>query len=316
MLAQGFQSLDEMQSRIPGVSFEVVPLRTGEFKGRSRSAVAPGFVFTICEMDAGHRYRGLTPSDELLFGLAIETGDGTYYGSSEASAGDLSLTQPGTEFTGRVSGVHAFALISISRTILEGLGGLLAASDHLWFGNHHVQPPPRVREAARRATLALKPVLADPSHLAGELRTRLAKRAMLFPFLLAAAFDKSHASYDTTQSHEKIVRRSELWIEDQPPETLHVIDLCLALGLPLRTVQRAFHQSLGIGPAHYLKFYQLSRVHEALLSRDPADTRIADIAVDHGFWELGRFAGSYRAVYGERPSDTLKRPRKQEALIL
>jgi transcriptional regulator GlxA family with amidase domain len=48
-------------------------------------------------------------------------------------------------------------------------------------------------------------------------------------------------------------------------------------------------------------------VRRALLRATPPVT-VTKIATDHGFWELGRFSVAYRALFGETPSVTLKRP--------
>ena len=45
---------------------------------------------------------------------------------------------------------------------------------------------------------------------------------------------------------------------------------------------------------------------DLVLARDrPA--RVTDIAMDHGFVHLGRFAEQYRRFFGETPSQTLRR---------
>ena len=46
----------------------------------------------------------------------------------------------------------------------------------------------------------------------------------------------------------------------------------------------------------------------AIQQADPSATTVTRLATDHGFWELGRFAVAYRALFGESPSESLRRP--------
>jgi AraC family ethanolamine operon transcriptional activator len=108
-------------------------------------------------------------------------------------------------------------------------------------------------------------------------------------------------------SSAAIVRRVEQWVDGQSPATIQIADLCRALHLSRRTLQRAFTETLGIGPARYLTLKRLTAVRAELRRSDPALIKVTDTAIKYGFWELGRFAQDYRRMFGERPSETLSK---------
>jgi AraC family ethanolamine operon transcriptional activator len=55
------------------------------------------------------------------------------------------------------------------------------------------------------------------------------------------------------------------------------------------------------------RFMMLKRLWavRAALARARPGALVKTVAFDHGVWHLGRFARSYRAFFGELPSDTL-----------
>jgi AraC family ethanolamine operon transcriptional activator len=77
------------------------------------------------------------------------------------------------------------------------------------------------------------------------------------------------------------------------------------LGVSRRSLHRAFHDTLGVGPVAYLRLRRLSSVRRAL--RRPLHTSVTQAALDHGFTDLGRFAGYYHEIFGEKPSQTRRR---------
>lgn len=116
---------------------------------------------------------------------------------------------------------------------------------------------------------------------------------------------KGSAAARLADRYSGLVQKVDAWIEGQPPTSLHVSDACFALGVSLRTLQRAFQKSVGMGPAQYLLVKRLNKARAALLAADPDSVNVTAIATGHGFWELGQFAKRYRQAFGEHPSQTL-----------
>jgi transcriptional regulator GlxA family with amidase domain len=115
--------------------------------------------------------------------------------------------------------------------------------------------------------------------------------------------------------HDAIVARFEEFLEANPDQPLYLTEICAAIGVAERTLRAACEEHLGMGPIRYLSLRRMHLVRRALLRADPSKT-VTQVATDHGFWELGRFAVAYRALFGESPSATLHRPPDDTQIFL
>jgi len=76
-----------------------------------------------------------------------------------------------------------------------------------------------------------------------------------------------------------------------------------------RTLRSCCAEFLGMSPNQYVLLRRLKEVRRMLRDADPDMVNVADVAHRFGFAQLGRFAGRYRAIFGETPSTTLQRTR-------
>jgi transcriptional regulator GlxA family with amidase domain len=87
---------------------------------------------------------------------------------------------------------------------------------------------------------------------------------------------------------------------------LNMPELCAALGVSERTLRVCCTEFLGMSPTRYHLLRRLNKVRSALRRADPATASVAEIARSCEFSELGRFAVTYRTIFGEMPSTTLR----------
>jgi AraC family ethanolamine operon transcriptional activator len=104
----------------------------------------------------------------------------------------------------------------------------------------------------------------------------------------------------------EIVRRSLAALEATAVGRPSVAGLADQVGVTERTLCRAFHDTFGVSPLRYIALRQLHHVRRSLRTAPP-DTTVAQVLVQHGIWDFGRFAGRYRRHFGEMLSTTLHR---------
>jgi AraC family transcriptional regulator, ethanolamine operon transcriptional activator len=104
-------------------------------------------------------------------------------------------------------------------------------------------------------------------------------------------------------------RQAELAIDlalSRPDQPLLVSELAERISVSERTLRRAFKCCYGLSPLEYLRIYRLHQARAVLRANCPERTTVTQVAFDFGFWDLGRFAGAYRQLFGELPSETLR----------
>ena len=82
--------------------------------------------------------------------------------------------------------------------------------------------------------------------------------------------------------------------------------LSALVGVSERGLRNAFNAVRGMSPKRFAIHDRLNEVRRALSDPRTTNATVTHIATEHGFFELGRFAGRYKAVFGETPSETLR----------
>ena len=111
----------------------------------------------------------------------------------------------------------------------------------------------------------------------------------------------------TRQQHAAVMVRFEEALSKHIDRKPNMPALCAEMGVAERTLRMCCAEVLGVSPTRYLRLQRLNRARAALRRANPSTASVAEVARDNQFLEFGRFAVTYRSIFGESPSTTLQR---------
>lgn len=79
------------------------------------------------------------------------------------------------------------------------------------------------------------------------------------------------------KSHESIIRQSIDFLKSNSYEPIHVLDLCSALNVGLRTLYYAFREFYGISPIRCLRLLRFAKARRDPVKAAPERTTVTDI---------------------------------------
>jgi AraC family ethanolamine operon transcriptional activator len=100
------------------------------------------------------------------------------------------------------------------------------------------------------------------------------------------------------------------------PNLPHTVrDICRVASVSERTMEYAFRERFGIAPKSYLLALRLNGVRRELKNSATTFSTITDLATKWGFWHMSQFAADYKRLFGELPSETIRKNRFESRMI-
>jgi AraC-like DNA-binding protein len=106
--------------------------------------------------------------------------------------------------------------------------------------------------------------------------------------------------------HQQIMWRFAEWLEANTDRPVYLQEICVALNVSAPTLNRCCAEHLRMSPMRYLWLRRMNLARRALQQKNHSSS-VTAIAMEFGFWHLGRFSEEYRSLFSELPSATLER---------
>ena len=164
----------------------------------------------------------------------------------------------------------------------------------------------QMSELRRRLLSVLQSLDANPTALQYRQAQRVLEHSMLSA-VMAAITDDLELPKPLCPSREHIVDAAKAFMYSRIADPITVADLCIELGVSRRTLQYSFQDVLGINPVRFLRALRLNGVRRDLKDAALPTGTVQDTAAKWGFWHLGHFVTDYKRMFGELPSETLRR---------
>jgi len=237
-------------------------------------------------------------------------GPSFFAASLEIHSTNLVRHSPADNYHQRSSGSVHFGTMSLPVEDMAALGETMAGADLTPPRDTMLITPPPSAMAKLQRLHAAAGNLAEtaPEILANADAARGLEQALIEALVGCLADRAGRRKNSLAQGqHAIVMRRFRGVVEENPEQPLYIPEICKAIRVSQRTLRMCCQEHLGMAPKRYLVLRRMGLVRRAVCRATPDATSVTAIATRYGFWDLGRFAAHYQALFGESPSATLYR---------
>ena len=278
----------------------------------SRIAFA-GSTLDTASLGAGFAVTGTTARDSftLIYARDCPKPAKIFHFGMTHGPGMLGWYQPGADLEAITpAGFGTVTLTIPTDTFLAALATHFPeATDSILSRNAALMPDPATLRQINDLVAGLRPLAERQGQDPDTARIlALAETEIIDAFAMAF---RSGCSAHLTPSDNRLNRRFQKlratrdFIHANLGQPLYINDLCAAVGLSRRSLETLCRDILDLSPNAYLLHQRFHGVRRCLLAAEPKPGSIKRIALEWGFWHLGRFAADYRTLFGESPTQTL-----------
>ena len=300
---------EEFRARIPGLRIDLVLTASDAFRAQTVwASLAHLRLLCIEERTPRVAFVSLAPRTAFV-SFPLRSDPPFYWNGVRLQRGEIVLHAPGERFHHRILGAGRWGTIAIGSADLMAYGNALLGKEIALPASAAILRPPKdaSSEMLRLHREACRLAEKRPDLFAHHEVARALEQDLVVALVNGLGTAEALNHDRTRKRHAEIMARFEDFLVRQGERHVPAAELCKNVGVPERTLRTCCLMFLGRSPSGYARLRRLNHVRAALARSDPARTSIAAIAREHGFSEPGRFAISYRALFGETPSATLRR---------
>jgi AraC family ethanolamine operon transcriptional activator len=295
-----------MQEAVKDTHFDIMQIGRGKLRGHVSYIGIDDFTLSLNAFSTGICAQRTSADDKIMLAMLSGAADRVTQWSFDMTPADIVVIPPEAEHHAVHCGASSYSVVRLDPDELPSVfGGDPWLSDpENWRTANRYRASESGMIAARGLSLLADHLPRHTKDLSGEAaefwkRTIVECMAVTIRSSLPAD-DRGHLP-----SAMKLVRLVEEYLQTKRDSPLHISELCTRLGVSRRSLHRAFHEIFGIGPVTFLRHKRLCAVHSILKTSLAGETTVSEVAIQHGFAELGRFSHDYHVMFGEYPSQTL-----------
>jgi len=244
-----------------------------------------------------------------VFSFRIRPGAGLLTNGLEMQPTNIICHSEGQSYYRRSAGLASYASMSLPVAVMISHGAAMAGIDLTPPKDPLIHIPRSSAMAKLQRLHAVAGDLAEnnPEIIANPEAARAVEQALVEALVACLANRQISENSLAQGQHSIAMRRFRRIVEENPERPLYIPEICEAIRASARTLRICCQEHLGMGPKRYLALRRMGLVRRALHEAAPDAASVTDIATRFGFWQLGRFAVEYQALFGEPPSATLRR---------
>jgi AraC-like DNA-binding protein len=300
-------SFEGLTNAVKGSHVDVMQLGRGRLRGTLSHIGIGDLSLSIGSFNVGVRTQRTSTDEHLIIGMLLTARDRVTHWSFDMRPADVLVIPPSIEHDGVFHDASSYAAIRLDMNELPQLfaGEPRLSDPESWRIKNHFRGDTRVGMAAVRKLPEIVNHLCRQPDALTDQTAEFWKRTIVECVAATVIVSLRPDEPAHLPSAIKLVRNVEDYLTAAGTRPVHITEICSMLGLSRRSLHRAFHEVFGIGPVTFLRQKRLCSTYSILKASAPNQTTVANVAIQQGFVELGRFSQYYKAMFGESPSQTL-----------
>jgi AraC-like DNA-binding protein len=310
--ARSFTDPDDYASAIPKATYEITIMQRGQFAAELVHIELHSLLLRHFAEHLPRTAQIETWSGQTSIGFLTRPGAGIITSGTPVSSTEVIARTPHNQSHYLVlPGPASYGTISLPSDKIAAISTAMVGQDLTAPREFvHVRPAPEsvarlqgLHRAACDLAVHAPAVLTQPEAASG-LEQALIEAMMDCLGGGGEAFEDRAA----LRQHAMIMRRFRRAVEEKPDQAVFIPELCTLIGVSERTLRVCCQEHLGMSPKRYLLLRRMHLARRGLREGISPKTTVTEIATQYGFWQFGRFAGEFKALFGESPSAILARP--------